>query len=130
MAKNVKQIENSAFEACENLKDVFCYGQNPPVHNGYYKKNVTYMFTGCNLSKATLHVPESAIDTYQVAYPWSEFGNIVALTEEEMAIENIAINGVEMKDVYDLSGRRNKQLQQGLNLIRMKDGKTKKVWVK
>jgi hypothetical protein len=47
-----------------------------------------------------------------------------------LAINNITFNDTDVKDVFDLSGSRINQLKRGVNIIRTKDGKTMKVWVK
>ena len=38
-------------------------------------------------ASATLHVPASALEQYQNAYPWWYFGTIVALTDEDAVAE-------------------------------------------
>ena len=80
------------------------------------------------IEHATLHVPANLVESYKQTFPWNMFGNIVALTEEEMAdgIEEI-VNGKlsNSKSIYTLQGQRIKTLQKGLNIV---DGK--KVWVR
>ena len=75
------------------------------------------------IEHATLHVPASLVESYKQTFPWNMFGNIVALTEEEMAdgIEEI-VNGKlsNSKSIYTLQGQRIKTLQKGLNIV---DGK-------
>ena len=84
-------------------------------------------------SKATLHVPVGSIDTYKNTSPWSEFGNIVALTDDDpkptgiIGINNdIKVNGC----YYSIEGKQQDHLRKGLNIIKMKDGTTRKVMVK
>ena len=75
------------------------------------------------IEHATLHVPAPLVESYKQTFPWNMFGNIVALTEEEMAdgIEEI-VNGKlsNSKSIYTLQGQRIKTLQKGLNIV---DGK-------
>ena len=50
-------------------------------------------------------MPASALDSYRATAPWSEFGNIVALTDEETGVEQFTIDNAQMT-IYDLHGRR------------------------
>ena len=42
-------------------------------------------FSLTNIGAATLHVPASLVEEYRSSSPWSRFGKIVPLTEEELA---------------------------------------------
>ena len=44
-------------------------------------------FDGSPISTATLHVPAVSLEAYKATAPWSGFGTIVALTNEETAIK-------------------------------------------
>ena len=62
--------------------------------------------------------------------PWSYFGSIVPLTDED-AIEDVkASMGVTETARYDLNGRKQTTPQRGINIIRFSDGTTRKVIVK
>ena len=65
----------------------------------------TDAFHSSNIGQGTLHVPASALDSYRATAPWSEFGNIVALTDEETGVEQFTIDNAQMT-IYDLHGRR------------------------
>ena len=75
---------------CKELTDVY----NPmftPL------KNVTsYGFSNdCQIGYATLHVQESAIESYKATEPWSKFGNIVALKSGDPGyIDNPSVGGI------------------------------------
>ena len=64
--------------------------------------------------------------------PWSDFGNIVPLTDDEIdAVEGVQAAGVAAEtDRYDLQGHRTTMPQRGINIIRMSDGTVRKVLVK
>ena len=85
-------------------------------------------------SKATLHVPVGSIDTYKNTSPWSEFGNIVALTDDDPKPTGIESLKEEIPTypvgTYSIDGKRLQKAQRGLNIIRMNDGKTIKRIVK
>ena len=103
------------------LKDVFCYANNVPTTK-------TSAFVDSSISTATLHVPAASIGTYQATLPWSGFGCIVPLTDEEMAIGRINDNGnTNDSPTYDLNGRRisdnsnfkmqNSKLKKGIYIV-------------
>ena len=73
---SVTSIGYSAFLGCSGLKDVYCYAEQVPSTDSYAFHNVP-------LSSVTLHVPEASIDAYKAESPWSKFGNIVALTDND-----------------------------------------------
>ena len=79
---SVTAIGDYAFICCSGLKDVYCYAENVPATGDY-------AFSGSSISSATLHVPAASVETYKVTEPWSGFGTIVALTNEETAIKGI-----------------------------------------
>ena len=41
-------------------------------------------FIDSPIENATLHVPAGSVEAYRTTAPWSSFGTIVALTEDEV----------------------------------------------
>ena len=76
---------------------MYCYAETVPL-----TEDAFYHF---NVGQATLHVPANAIESYKSTAPWSEFGTIVALTNEEMGIEQLTMDNGQLI-IYDLHGRR------------------------
>ena len=74
---SVTRIEEFAFRNCRKLRDMYCYAKQVPTTEG----NVFYED---NLTNDTLHVPASALNDYKTTAPWSEFGIIVPIDEEEV----------------------------------------------
>ncbi len=70
----MQDIDRYSFGNCSNLKDVYCYAQNPPST----KKDT---FDGVNLKDVILHVPSSALIMYRSFSPWSSFGSVVGLDD-------------------------------------------------
>ena len=120
---SVTSIDWYAFSGCKDLEHVYCFSENPPsVKTGAFKD--------AYIENATLHVPASSIDAYKAAEEWKGFGKIVALTEKETAIKTLTFDDKKTKNkVYTIDGKPASTLQKGVNIIRMKDGKTKKVLV-
>ena len=147
----VKKIEGSTFCKCSDLttliignsvqlfdsysiyncpiKDIYCYAEQVPDAKGMYG-NVAFYF---DYSQATLHVPAASIEAYKAEEPWKYFGSIVALTDSDPNPTGITnINSDITTDVhyYSLDGKQTATPQRGLNIIRMKDGTTRKVILK
>jgi len=123
---SVTTIEEFAFGSCKNLLDVYCYSELPPS---------TYSSFGeIELSQSTLHVPAASINLYRNAIEWQVFGKIVALTDEDpkpTGIKSLIEDSLNYPVVtYSIDGKRLQKEQRGLNIIRMKDGKTIKRIVK
>ena len=100
---SVTSIAWWAFFGCSGLTDVYCYAESVPTTDAN-------AFSDSPISSATLHVPAASVETYKVTSPWSGFGTIVALTDEELTgINDLNVND-NLKDngkaVYDLSGKR------------------------
>ena len=78
-------------------------------------------------------MPAGSIEDYRNDPKWKNFGNIVALTEEDpkpTAIMNVNNDVMTSQQYYSLDGKRIVKLQRGLNIVKMKDGTTRKVLVK
>ncbi|MBR5147582.1 MAG: leucine-rich repeat domain-containing protein [Bacteroidaceae bacterium] len=98
LPKSVNSIGYKAFANCSELTDVYCNAEEIPYTD-------TKAFHESNIENATLHVPASAVNEYKNTAPWSSFGNIVALTDEEMGVEQLTIDNARIT-IYDLHGRR------------------------
>ena len=137
-------IGQENMERCENLKDLYIFARNIPEIEGfdYYSDNIDPysppLFEDTPIASATLHVPAELVENYKQTKVWNGFGNIVALTEEDIEEMNQA-SGVQtvmnapngqVESVYTIGGQRINKAQRSLNIIRTKDGKTKKVVVK
>ena len=113
---------------CIGLTDVYCTATTPPSAS-------TSSFDN-DLSNATLHVYASAVDDYKATEPWSRFGNIVPLTDEEIATDILEVKekreeGKSVADaVYNLNGRQMNGMRRGMNIVRGSDGTVRKVIVK
>ena len=104
---SVTSIENYAFSGCSELLDVYCYAEKMPSTG-------SDAFNGSYPEYATLHVSDASIDSYKATAPWSSFGKIVALTEDETGIDELkGENGTKNSALYDLSGRRVQKGQKG-----------------
>ena len=100
IGSGVETIGSVSFSYCPDLLDVYCHAKNVP-------NTGSDAFDGSYPENATLHVPSASVELYKAASPWKEFGNIVALTDEETGIEELkAGNGTKASVLFDLNGRR------------------------
>ncbi|MBO7167310.1 MAG: hypothetical protein J6V61_00995, partial [Bacteroidaceae bacterium] len=74
----------SAFADCAELTDVYCYAESVP-------STKSGAFASSNYENATLHVPAASIEQYMTTEPWSNFGSIVPLTDEDAIAEVQAV---------------------------------------
>ena len=92
LGKHVYKISFSYFRS--SLTNVYCYAKEPPgcwlegYHNGHQvitpENNIdwnTISFDHNILKSTTLHVPANSLDTYKAKAPWSNFKEIVAITD-------------------------------------------------
>jgi hypothetical protein len=122
-------IEYRAFSNCKELKDIYCYASNVPQTDenafGDYNYDISY------IENATLHVPVASLEAYRQTAPWSGFGKIVALTDDDPKPTKVYSATTDDKypqfSVYTINGRRISKPQRGLNILRMSNGTTKKV---
>ena len=107
IGSGVEFIGHQAFAYCPELLDVYCYAENVPSANyAFYRSDIEYV---------TLHVSAGSIESYKSTEPWSGFGKIVALTEDETGIDEVKTENSNVKTaVYDLSGRRVQKAEKGI----------------
>ena len=129
IGSGVTSIHDEAFMKCQSIKDLYCYAEQVPETNN------PLIFAESNIRNATLHVPAGSLEAYRNAEQWKDFGSIVALTDEDPK-PTTDINtppGIQMPAIverYSIDGKRISSPQSGLNIIRMSNGTTKKVFVK
>ena len=96
--ESMKAIAEKAFYSCTALTDVYCFAITlPDTENNAFEKVKT--------ENATLHVPSGSLEAYKTTTPWSTFGSIVVLTNEDMDVKQLTNNNGQMT-IYDLSGRK------------------------
>ena len=106
----VNIIESQAFARCKDLCDIYCYATSIPLTNDDVFKDSPF-------KNITLHVPASVLNDYKSIVPWSSFGSIVALTDEETSIENSELNIENSELIYDLLGRCVEKAEKGFYII-------------
>ena len=120
LGKSIKDISSRAFGHIDKLTDVHCHAENVPNTD-------RTAFENSYIDYVTLHVPKASIEEYKKTAPWKNFKEIVACYET--GIINVTTQqGV--KAIYAPNGKKLDNVQKGVNIIRMRNGKTRKVIVK
>ena len=130
-----EKIEKFNFEFCDNLLTVVSKIINPKeTPCGYtwtsgYNSGFSNAFSRNTLMNATLYVPIGTKEKYMEAEGWKDFVFI-----EEMSPTGILPIGESNKTFeikrYTINGRQISQPQKGINIIKMSDGTSKKIYVK
>ena len=104
---SVTSIGWAIFAGCDSLKNVYCYAEKVPSARGFWFIAIS--------EHATLHVPENALEAYKSDASWGHFPSIVALTEEEMGVEQSVIE--EQHEIYNLQGHRVTHPTKGIYIV-------------
>ena len=75
IGSGVTNIGDLAFSYCSVLWAFYCHADDVP--------NTERTFINSPISEATLYVHRNALEKYMSTAPWSSFGTIVAMTDEE-----------------------------------------------
>lgn len=120
LGTSLASIGENAFFACNNITEINALATLPPAC-------FDNTFTSTTYDKATLYVPEAAKDDYAVASVWKNFKNQVPVA----GIESVETDeeAVEIGR-YDIYGRELSAPSKGVNIVKMSNGKTHKVFVK
>ena len=101
-------IGNWAFDNCGSLTDVYCLAEDVP-------DTYSNAFSIYYIASAILHVPTGSVEAYKITSPWSSFGTIVGLTQDEPDIlESVKESDAAKAKYFDLHGRKISKPQKGL----------------
>ena len=113
---------NNVFCGCSGLKDVYCYAETIPETYSYL-----FGYQGKDINNAILHVTANSILAYSNTEPWSYFKEIVPL--DGSGVQAIEADN-RVIQINSIRGERLSAPSKGINIIKMKDGTTKKILVK
>lgn len=120
IGNGVRTIDNGAFGRCESLEKVYCYSKNvPQTHSN--------AFVETPIENATLFVPEESLKEYTTTLPWSLFGKIDKIQSTDIYKIGIEENS---ETIFSVDGILLGEKKKGINIIRKRNGKTKKVFLK
>ena len=116
----ITKLGKYAFQSCGDLTFVNVCRQSP-ISAGT-------AFSGVDINKCTLYVPQGTKQDYWLADVWGDFGNIVEY--DPTGIDKVTTS-TDAKEVsrYSVNGQRLSAPTKGLNIVKYNDGSVKKVAV-
>ncbi len=118
----VKSVGSEAFNETMSLTEIIMHPTTPPSTDGNLYSE---FYDGYSITK--LRVPAPSVSAYKASPEWGKFAQI----EGTAAIEGISIDFEKSSilDIYNVNGDRINEPVNGVNIIRMNDGSTKKVLI-
>ena len=126
LGSGVKEIKYDAFN-CDNLATVISKIETPFAING--KSSSGPVFSTNTFMNADLFVPVGTIDKYKATQGWKDFVWITEGIPSGIGEVKTEVGKTEVSR-YTLDGKKMSEPQEGINIIKMSDGTTKKVIVK
>lgn len=121
---SMETIGKEAFSDCTAMTKLVSRSATPPVCN-------TNALDDINKWNCTLTIPQGTLAQYQAADQWKEF---FFIEEKDLSsVNNITMDDGSKQEIvatYDLNGRKTTGLQRGMNIVKMKNGDTRKVVIK
>lgn len=122
LGKGLKKIYRGAFSSLRKCKTVNVKAEEPPVVEENNFEEI--------LETAQLNVPEASFSAYKNSeYVWSRFSNLKpqeGVAEDVTGVESLNIKENDIQERYDLRGISQRNPTRGLNIVRLKNGTTKK----
>ena len=116
----ITELGKYAFQNCRDLTSVYV---SWPVPN-----SASSAFSGADISKSTLYVPQGTEQDYWLSPVWGDFGKIVEY--DPTGIDKVTTS-TDAKEIsrYSVNGQRLSAPAKGLNIVKYSDGSVKKVAV-
>lgn len=118
LPETLTSIGDYAFASCRALEEVTSNAVTPPTCGG------RDVFCFVNTKNCKLIVPDASVEDYKTAFVWKDFFSI------ESGINNVQADGSVVTDFYTIDGQHRYSARKGLNIMRTKDGQTRKVVVR
>jgi len=132
IGKDVKTIGNKAFANVGTASATRTRNEESMLIVNCYTESIPYTasdaFENTPIEMGTLYIVDNLKDSFKSTSPWSQFGKIIGF-EESTGI-NAIMNGSGNALIFDMQGNRLDNVRKGVNIIRTRDGKTKKMMVK
>ena len=115
LPETLTSIGDHAFDSCRALEEVTSNAVTPPTCGG------REVFSFVNTKDCKLIVPDASVEDYKSAFVWKDFFNIVSGVNDIQPEKDI------ITDYYTVNGLHSSSARKGLNIIRTKDGQTRKI---
>ena len=116
----ITELGKYAFQNCRDLTSVYVSWPVP--------LSASSAFSGADISKCTLYVPQGTEQDYWLSPGWGDFGKIVEF--DATGIDKVTTsNDAKELSRYSVNGQRLSAPAKGLNIVKYSDGSVKKVVV-
>ena len=116
----ITELGEYVFQNCRDLTSVYVSWPVP--------LSVSSVFSGADISKSTLYVPQGTEQDYWLSPVWGDFGKIVEF--DATGIDKVTTsNDAKELSRYSVNGQRLSAPAKGLNIVKYSDGSVKKVVV-
>lgn len=117
-------------EDAPNITTVISLIENPFEIYGKSSYSSEYLgiFTQNVFNNAILYVPKNTIDKYKATEGWKDFAHIEE-NNGETGIQSVVL-GNETNTIYSIKGNSLQSSYKGINIIKLKDGTIKKIFVR
>ena len=116
----ITELGKYAFQNCRDLTSVYVSWPVP--------LSASSAFSGADISKCTLYVPQGTEQDYWLSPGWGDFGKIVEF--DATGIDKVTTsNDAKELSRYSVNGQRLSAPAKGLNIVKYSDGSVKKVAV-
>ena len=116
----ITELGEYAFQNCRDLTSVYVSWPVP--------LSASSAFSGADISKSTLYVPQGTEQDYWLSPVWGDFGKIVEF--DATGIDKVTTsNDAKELSRYSVNGQRLSAPSKGLNIVKYSDGSVKKVAV-
>ena len=116
----ITKLGEYAFQNCRDLTSVYVSWPVP--------LSASSAFSGADISKSTLYVPQGTEQDYWLSPVWGDFGKIVEF--DATGIDKVTTsNDAKELSRYSVNGQRLSAPAKGLNIVKYSDGSVKKVVV-
>lgn len=116
----ITELGEYAFQNCRDLTSVYVSWPVP--------LSASSAFSGADISKSTLYVPQGTEQDYWLSPVWGDFGKIVEF--DATGIDKVTTsNDAKELSRYSVNGQRLSAPSKGLNIVKYSDGSVKKIAV-
>ena len=116
----ITELGEYVFQNCRDLTSVYVSWPVP--------LSVSSVFSGADISKSTLYVPQGTEQDYWLSPVWGDFGKIVEFDATGIDKVTTSTDAKELSR-YSVNGQRLSAPAKGLNIVKYSDGSVKKVVV-
>ena len=120
----VTKIGYKAFADCYGLLQLTVNATTPPTLDAYFEDDT---FSGMNMDRCYLYVPQGSAKLYRNAKGWKNFKYIY---EIGAGVDDVAVDEAVEVARYTIDGKPLSEPAEGVNIVKYSDGSVRKVMVR